>query len=167
MMNPEGSGSSACASAPIDEGLKAGTARLLADTGWEGLFMVEFLRDAQGRAWFIEFNGRSWGSMALARARGAEYPAWAVGTALGLGPVASPPGGHAVCRHLGRELVHVMFAARGPRNGSSDGWPSFWSAARAVFRIGSNDRLYNFRGGQRAFLLLDTWATLTGMLRSR
>ena len=41
------------------------------------------LRDGEGTAWFMELNGRAWGSMALARRLGHEYPRWAVQAALG------------------------------------------------------------------------------------
>jgi hypothetical protein len=43
---------------------------------WRGLFMIELLRDPSENLWFIEFNARAWGSMALARRLGFEYPAF-------------------------------------------------------------------------------------------
>ena len=96
---------------------------------WRGLFMVEMLRDTAGRPWFMELNGRTWGSMALARRRGLSYPSWAVQAALdpefappypGMAEVQAP---HVTARHLGREVVHLgMVLARGgaPRFASSD-----------------------------------------------
>ena len=42
------------------------------------MFMLELLRDAAGTPWFMEVNGRPWGSMALAVRRGFDYPVWAV-----------------------------------------------------------------------------------------
>ncbi len=56
----------------------------------------------------MELNGRAWGSMALARRRGFEYPAWNVHAALDpdFVPVepADPP--EILARHLGMELAH-------------------------------------------------------------
>ena len=47
----------------------------LAGRNWHGMFMVELLR-AGDPWWFMELNGRPWGSLALARRLGYEYPAW-------------------------------------------------------------------------------------------
>src|ERR1043166_1037545 len=76
MMNPHGSGSSACMSRSIPETVKAPIQRMIIENQWRGLFMVELLQDSAERYWFIEFNGRPWGSMALSRRQGLEYPAW-------------------------------------------------------------------------------------------
>jgi predicted ATP-grasp superfamily ATP-dependent carboligase len=89
MMNPRGSGSSACRSIPLASDLVGPVAAFLADCDWLGLFMVEVLRDRAGVAWFMELNGRTWGSMALARYRGLAYPGWAVLAALD--PEFTPP----------------------------------------------------------------------------
>ena len=82
MLNPQGSASSACESFPVDQGLIGPAERFLTGLGWRGLFMLEFLRDRAGTPWFMELNGRAWGSLALARRRGFEYPAWTVRAAL-------------------------------------------------------------------------------------
>ena len=81
MMNPAGSGSSACASAPVPAELVGPVQQLLGETGWRGMFMVELLR-AEDQWWFMELNGRPWGSLALARRVGYEYPAWAAARTL-------------------------------------------------------------------------------------
>jgi predicted ATP-grasp superfamily ATP-dependent carboligase len=78
MVNPHGSASSACRSNPVDGDLIGPSERFLSAIGWRGMFMLEFLRDLDGKPWFMELNGRAWGSMALARRRGFEYPAWTV-----------------------------------------------------------------------------------------
>ena len=125
MMNPQGSGSSACTTARVDPTLASAAARLLESAEWSGLFMLEFLRNREGKAWFMELNGRAWGSMALALRVGLDYPAWAVRSALD--PSFDPkvpsfrPG--FVCRHLGREIVHMLFALRGPSSAASVDWP--------------------------------------------
>ena len=84
-------------------------------SGWRGLFMIELLRDAQGTEWFMELNGRAWGSMALARALGMVYPLWAVQDVLGELPVLPECAQETPrrARNLGRELVHLMFVLRG------------------------------------------------------
>lgn len=167
MMNPEGSGSSACASRPVDDDLRGSVERLLVAAGWSGMFMVELLRDAAGRPWFMEFNGRPWGSLALARRRGGEYPAWAadhvLGTAAPLPP--SLDGPPLVCRHLGRELVHLLYAMRGPGGARPINWPTRREALQGVFGVSPRDGLYNARAGQRRFLALDTWHTVREALR--
>lgn len=61
MVNPQGSASSACQSQPVDEELIGPSERFLRAIGWQGLFMLEFLRDAEGTPWFMELNGRAWG----------------------------------------------------------------------------------------------------------
>ena len=105
MVDPQGSGSSACVSKTPDLGMTEPASRMMADAGWRGLFMLEFLRDRAGTPWFMELNGRTWGSLALARRLGLEYPAWAALEALELGHPSAVPEFDAVssviCRHLG------------------------------------------------------------------
>jgi hypothetical protein len=112
MMNPAGSGSSACASTPVPERLRTPVARLLGAVDWNGMFMVELLH-SEGRWWFVELNGRAWGSLALARRLGYEYPAWAVRRLLDAEATLpeAPAFNELECRHLGRELVHASVPA--------------------------------------------------------
>jgi predicted ATP-grasp superfamily ATP-dependent carboligase len=146
MMNPQGSGSSACASAPVDRELVEPAERMLADAHWSGMFMLEFLRDDEGTAWFMELNGRPWGSMALARRIGLEYPAWALRQLID--PRFEPPSPatsrDVVCRHLGREIVHLLHVLRGPRSVAVTSWPSRRRTVRDVLRVGRDDRWYNW-----------------------
>lgn len=70
--------SSRARTVPVDEGLATRAASLLADLGWRGLVELQFLTDAGGVAHLIDFNGRFYGSMALANAAGPNLPdAWA------------------------------------------------------------------------------------------
>jgi hypothetical protein len=120
MMNPQGSGSSACVSEPVPLDVQSSAAAFVQRTGWRGLFMIEVLRDLAGKVWFVELNGRPWGSMALARRQGLEYPAWHVSLALDEQSAegratTSVPG--LVCRHIGRELMHLLFVLRGSTTG--------------------------------------------------
>jgi predicted ATP-grasp superfamily ATP-dependent carboligase len=155
MMNPRGSGSSACRSVPVDETL-AGVARdFVSKTGWRGLFMIELLRDDRGTPWFMELNGRTWGSMALASRRGFAYPAWAVQAALGRPLPPQPPSEtpHLTARHLGREIVHlgaVLAYGGAPR----------LRTVRDVLTLRRGDCWYNWRRGNAAVFAADTWSTL-------
>lgn len=164
MMNPNGSGSSACESAPVQDDLKEKTERFLQDIGWRGLFMIEMLRDREGVPWFMELNGRCWGSMALARRLGFEYPAWNVRQLLD--PVFIPeiPEGRTekiVCRHLGRELVHLLFVLRGPRRNAVTGWPGRWETLKALMKREDNTRWYNYQPGESSVFWRDVWRTVT------
>jgi predicted ATP-grasp superfamily ATP-dependent carboligase len=170
MMNPQGSGSSACTAVlRIDEQCRANAERFLAASAWRGLFMVELLRDDSGKLWFIEFNGRPWGSMALARRVGLEYPAWAAEMALD--PAASlqipqPKEVVPVCRHLAREILHVLFVARGSKSKALVRWPSIWTALSDVCRIGRYDCWYNWRSNDPKVFLSDSFGSLWTQLVS-
>jgi predicted ATP-grasp superfamily ATP-dependent carboligase len=162
MVNPQGSASSACQSWPVDKDLIGPCERFLSAIGWRGLFMLEFLRDGDGKPWFMELNGRAWGSMALARRRGFEYPAWTVQSALqpDFTPVPPQNPSDVLCRNLGLELVHLAFVARGPQSEAQTGWPRLWDAARDVFAVRRGDRLYNWNRSQPTVLVADLLETL-------
>lgn len=169
MMNPRGSGSSACRPWPVDEGLAAAGEKLLASVGWRGIFMLEFLRDDEGRAWFMELNGRPWGSMALARRQGLEYPLWALRDAAGE-PVVYSHSAHRVefvCRNLGRELVHLLIVLVKRRPAALPHWPSRWTTIRDVLRVRRSDRWYNLRRGEKIVFFADAWYTLREQMRLR
>lgn len=167
MMNPAGSGSSACASAPVPEELLDSVEHLFAGTGWNGMFMLELLRSA-GTWWFMELNGRAWGSLALARRLGYEYPAWAVARLLD--PAAplpqAPPFAELQCRNLGRELVHLMFVLRGPRSFAGP-WPARGETLRSLLRGGGRTSWYNLAPGMRSVFLDDAWLTVANQTLRR
>lgn len=163
MMNPHGSGSSACASQPVPEILKESIERMIKESGWIGLFMIELLRDQSGRYWFVEFNGRAWGSMALARRQGFEYPAWAVQLALQqeIQTRNCPSTEEEVtCRNLGREFMHLLFVLRGRKSTALQEWPSFWRSVADVLFIRPRDSIYNFRRDDLAVLVSDCFCTV-------
>ena len=168
MMNPNGSGASACTTVrTIDPDCKAAAERFVRACGWSGLFMIEMLREESGKLWFIEFNGRPWGSMALARRIGFEYPAWAA--QLALEPEKSidvPPitDWAPVCRHLGREILYLLFLLRGPQSKAITTWPSIWTGLASVVRTGRNDRWYNWRGDDSGFSATVTSRFVTNWL---
>jgi len=162
MVNPQGSASSACESQPADAELAAPGGRFLQAIGWRGMFMLEFLRDAGGKPWFMELNGRAWGSMALARRRGLEYPAWTVQAALGqdLAPPVPPQPPPVRCRDLGRELVHLAFVARGPQSDALTDWPRLGTSIREVLTFRRDDRFYNWNPSQPQVFAADLQQTL-------
>jgi len=163
MMNPQGSGSSACVSVAVDPELAACAERMLGDVGWQGMFMLEFLRDTDGLPWFMELNGRTWGSMALARRSGLEYPAWAIRQLAepALEPVFPPLREGQVCRHLGRELVHLLMVLRGPKSVALTNWPSRWRTLREVLRVGRGEGWYNWRRSDWRLFLDDAIRTVS------
>ena len=163
MMNPKGSGSSACVSQPVPDDLKQKCENFVRQTGWQGPFMIELLRDAAGKLWFVELNGRPWGSLALSRHQGLEYPAWQVELVLDPG---SPAGASAqgdagvVARHAGREFMHLLFVLRGPKSKALSQWPSFWSTLAQVGRVHAGDKLYNWRRDDPKVFSRDFWYTI-------
>lgn len=168
MMNPQGSGSSACASAPVDTELALAAQRMLSPADWRGMFMLEFLRGKDGTAWFMELNGRPWGSMALARRSGLEYPAWAL-RQLNDGqfsPPELPFTSEQICRHLGRELVHLLMVLRGPQSAALVEWPSRAATVKELLRLDRSQHWYNCRSGDRAVFVDDTLRTVLKCLRS-
>jgi len=167
MMNPQGSGSSACASQPVAEEIKVLGQRLIANSGWQGLFMIELLRDEEGHIWFVELNGRPWGSMALCRRLGLEYPAWQVELAIdtssraGLGTGGGPS---IVCRNAGREFMHMLFVLRGPKSNALNRWPSFWKTLREMLQVHRTDGFYNWRRDDAMVFFADFYYTVYGNL---
>ncbi len=111
--------------------------------------------------------------MALARRVGYEYPAWSVRAALGLAdrmalPVSPSVPQDIVCRHLGREVLHMLFVARGAKSEALRNWPSLRRSAREVLRLGRNDRWYNWRPDEKAVFFWDFWHTLhDGLIHRR
>jgi hypothetical protein len=169
MLNPHGSASSACRSIDVDPELATRVIDLLERAHWRGLFMAEFLRDDNGTAWFMELNGRAWGSLALARLRGFEYPAWAVQSALELPKYPESPSvaPHLVARHLGREIGHLAFVLRGPQTDAAVTWPSRWGTIRDLLTVRKGHRLYNWSPRHPGVLATDTWRTLADLAASR
>lgn len=169
MMNPHGSGSSACVSMQPDASLLTQIQEFLKNIRWNGPFMIELLRDAQGTAWFMELNGRMWGSLALARRQGLEYPAWAVAQRLdpAFRPVVpSAPLKPVLVRNLGRDLLHLAFVLRGPKSAfHRTDWPRFWSSAAGVFTPAHPRSFYNYDSTHPSFFLREALWTIRSALR--
>lgn len=169
MMNPSGSGASACRPRALPQAEVDATASLVRDLGWSSLFMVELLEPPDGRPWFMELNGRAWGSMALARRQGFEYPRWAVSQACGSADVealplvlSQVPEDRLTARHLGREVVHLGAVLRSGRR--EPGWPTRLQALRQVLRPSRWDRWYNLDRSSPRVFLADTWLTMSSQL---
>ncbi len=163
MMNPHGSGSSACIAREVADDVKRPVSAFIKSCNWRGMFMIELLRTKDGRPWFVEFNGRAWGSMALSRRQSLEYPAWTV--KLALNPDFVPEGNlnraeEIVCRNLGRELMHLLFVLRGPRSRAIRKWPSFWRALIDISRARSKSSFYNWRRDDWRVFASDCWYTI-------
>jgi len=162
MMNPQGSGSSACRSVPItDQPTECGE-RMLRNANWSGIFMIELLRDSSNKIWFMELNGRSWGSMALALRVGMKYPVWTIMQTLdpSFSPPATPLWESIVCRHLGREIVHVLMVLKGRESAALKVSKSRLKPLFEVCRFNRQDRWYNYRPGNKLLFIEDTVKTV-------
>lgn len=167
MVDPAGSGSSACRSRSIDVLQLECMQRFASNTGWTGQFMIEWLRDGGGQLWFIELNGRAWGSLALARRQGLEYPAWTVTAATtGLSEIQTPDLPQLTCRHAARELLHLVKVLRGRRDGPGN-WPSRMRTLLDVVQFRRSDRWYNWDRRAPALFLNDLAWSLSRSLRKR
>lgn len=159
MVDPHGSGSSACVPSTPESAVVTSIERMLTAVDWRGLFMVELLRQGS-TIWFTEFNGRTWGSTALARRVGLEYPAWAARECLlGESEIKVPSGYPGItCRHLGFEIAHLLAVMKGPRSAAIR-FPSRLRTLRDVARIRRTDEWYNLRPGCRSVFVDDTFQT--------
>lgn len=168
MMSPDGSGSSACVAAPVDPHLAQAGNRLMSQLNWRGPFMIELLRSPE-QHWFMELNGRLWGSLGLANARGFSYATWAVRSALDESfepqPPVDPP--MRTARHLGRELVHFGFILRGPRRSPTQPWAGRLTTTRELLRPQRGTHWYNTQKGAWRVFVADTGNTLRAHLTSR
>jgi predicted ATP-grasp superfamily ATP-dependent carboligase len=97
-----------------DAALSRGVRALVSDLGWFGLVQIEFVRDADGVPHITDFNGRYYGSMALATGAGANLPGLWADHALGRGGALSrAPRTGAGFQWLNRDLAASR--AAGPR----------------------------------------------------
>lgn len=171
MMNPHGSGSSACRANLPDPALRKAAENFIHETGWRGAFMIELLRDVEGTPWFMELNGRMWGSLALARDQGFEYPAWAVSQTLDPAfrpPNLEPASDRFEARHLGRDLLHLLFVLRGPKTAFyRDTWPGFLHSLRSVLTPQPGRRLYNEHPEFPGFARKEAFHTILKSVRGR
>jgi hypothetical protein len=170
MADPAGSCPSAYRSLTPDEDLLDRCEALLGEAGWRGPFALEFLRDRDGCPWFVGLDGCCAETLALPRHRGLGYPALAVAEVLGV-PVRVPrrSGPDIVtCRHLGREILHVVRVLRGPPPWDAGvEWPSRRSALRGVLSVSPRERWWNWRRSAPDVLVRGTVATLADAAAGR
>jgi protein-tyrosine-phosphatase/predicted ATP-grasp superfamily ATP-dependent carboligase len=97
-----------------DAGLLALAEQLLAGLGYEGVAMVEFRVDADGRPFLLEINGRLWGSLALSLHSGVDFPLALLTAARGAPPAApaSYPDGLR-CRNVFPGELHYLRSVLG------------------------------------------------------
>lgn len=171
MMNPQGSGSSACISQAVTPELQRNVEKFIANAQWRGLFMIELLRDDTGKVWFVEINGRPWGSMSLARRQKLEYPAWHMRLAMdsttnaGLNATSSPG---VVCRNVGREFMHMLFVLKGSKSKAITNWPPFLKTVGNVLHIRRGDTFYNWRREDARVFMADCYYTIhSNIFKSR
>jgi predicted ATP-grasp superfamily ATP-dependent carboligase len=83
---PRAGGSTRAELVPVDGELAAGARAVLRELGWFGLAQVQYVLAADGVPRLIDFNGRFYGSLALATEAGVDFPLmWAL-LALGQDP---------------------------------------------------------------------------------
>jgi hypothetical protein len=169
MMNPRGSGSSACQSKKIDDQPLDLLEQMLEETKWRGIFMIEMIRDRLDQLWFMEMNGRPWGSMALARRRGYEYPLWSIlyGLDEHFQPDVPTADKDIVCRHLGREIIHLLTVLRGTQSSVVSSWPSRARTILDVLQIKRNHSFYNLHDGESSLFIEDTYRTVFDTLKRK
>ena len=168
MINPLGSGSSACESLEIFDQPIGPAERMLNKTKWPGMFMIELLRDSANKPWFMELNGRSWGSMALAVRLGLHYPAWTVMQTLdpSFKPPDPPPWNQIVCRNLGREVIHALAILKGKKTYNLIPHYSRMRTLLEVCRYNRNEKWYNRRTGNSILFWEDAFKTVMEKLLS-
>jgi predicted ATP-grasp superfamily ATP-dependent carboligase len=89
-----------------DPELSRGARELVRDLGWFGLTQIEFIRDDSGTPRVTDFNGRFYGSLALATGAGSNLPALWADSALGMRRTAArPPRQGATFQWLNRDLA--------------------------------------------------------------
>lgn len=115
-----GGGSSFRVSAPTEPVLLEAAEKLIKALSWTGVAMVEFKWDpASGRYCLMEINGRLWGSLPLAVAAGADFPAMLAELHLTGSMGEYPPYRNEVyCRNLASDLMWhelVLRASRGAK----------------------------------------------------
>ena len=168
MMNPAGSGASACVSRQPEPGELEAAEALVKRIAWQGPFMIEMLRDAGDKPWFVEFNGRFWGSLALARRCGFDMPRLAVEFACGRDPEIPLLVAPGFARHLGRDFVHLLFVLRGPSSGMrAVKWPGRLSTLKAILRRHPLRSFYNYDLSQPFFFIKDAIVTVVNAVSGR
>ena len=98
---------------PLDPHLARGVAEMLRDLGWHGMAQTQFLQPAGGSPQLIDVNPRFYGSLGLAVAAGADFPALWARMAMGqpVEPATARPGRR--YQWLGGDLRRAVAAREG------------------------------------------------------
>ena len=109
-----GGGSSLRISEAVNPTLLEASSQLMRALAWHGVAMVEFKRDpVSGRFSLMEINGRFWGSLPLAIAAGADFPAMLYELMVDGVVQSRPPARNAVYgRSLSRDLYWTELVLR-------------------------------------------------------
>ena len=109
-----GGGSSLRISEALNPALLDASAKLMQALAWHGVAMVEFKRDPDsGRFSLMEINGRFWGSLPLALAAGADFPAMLYELMIENAVRSRPPARLGIYgRHLARDLYWAELVLR-------------------------------------------------------
>jgi predicted ATP-grasp superfamily ATP-dependent carboligase len=160
MMNPQGSGASACRTIDVDGSLLEAAERFLGRLEWNGMFMLEFLRDSDNRAWFMELNGRPWGSLSLAIGNGYDYPNYhaKIYTSEQL-PKKIYTRSFTSARHLGRDLIHFGFMLKNTLRGEAS-FVDLFKSFIGVFVTGWFCRQYYWRPSAPLYFIRDAYCTI-------
>lgn len=127
-----GGGSSLRISEPVTPALGRAAESLMAALGWHGVAMVEFKHvAATGEFRLMEINGRFWGSLPLAVAAGADFPAM-LHSLMTTGTVGATGAARSgiVCRNLGRDLDWLEHVLRRAAPAGLVTLPSAYSVVR-------------------------------------
>jgi predicted ATP-grasp superfamily ATP-dependent carboligase len=115
--------------------LSSAVDRLIEELGWFGLAQLQLLRGEDGRPRLLDFNGRFYGSLALALAAGLNLPAaWAqLATGRPLAPLARAAAG---CRYqwFSRDLRASRAASGSWAGALTDSLPAALGASHSVWR---------------------------------
>ena len=108
--------------------------RLIRALDWNGVAMVEFkLNRSSGEYCLMEINGRFWGSLPLASAAGADFPAMLL--ELELTGSITPGGAYRngiYCRLLSRDLMWYESVLRGGEDARIAHVPSRWEVLKGL-----------------------------------
>ena len=129
-----GGGSSLRKSVPIERVLLEAAERLIAALEWNGVAMVEFKWNMEDKSFtLMEINGRFWGSLPLASAAGADFPAMLLELELeGKVSPAGPYKNDVYCRKLSSDLYWYEAVLRGGEDPRIVTLPERWQIFREL-----------------------------------
>ena len=135
--NPLGGPSAVAVSICISDRLRHATTRIMRTTGYTGAAMVEYKVDREsGVAYFMEINGRLWGSILLPIAAGLDLPyiLWRVATGREVS-IKEPYRVGVVGRNLFGDTKNLFTVLRGRPKGWPGHFPTRGQALRDYLRL--------------------------------